>query len=98
MSQHVIAFDQARVADSLPLATARAGKERPARHAFQLRHLQMGDVPAPVASNADRIHMFQMALLVAGSVEVENVEEACIGHCGIPGDFAHGALRIASIL
>ena len=42
----MIAFDQARVADSLPLTTACAGKERPARHDFQLRHFQTCDVPA----------------------------------------------------
>ncbi|MDV3434653.1 hypothetical protein R1H25_04200 [Stenotrophomonas sp. C2852] len=58
MSQHLITFVQARVADSLPLTAARANKKRPAGHAFQLRLFQMCDVPAPVAANADRVHVF----------------------------------------
>ncbi|NUH61048.1 hypothetical protein HUF69_07100 [Stenotrophomonas maltophilia] len=58
----------------------------------------MGDVPAMVATDADGADAVEVAMAVAYRIEIENVEKACIGHCGVPRIFGDAALIAASIL
>ncbi|WP_445683788.1 hypothetical protein ACUDCE_08165 [Stenotrophomonas pavanii] len=58
----------------------------------------MGDVLAVVAADADCGHAVEVAIAVAYCIKIENVEKACIGHCGVPRNFGNVPLIDASIL
>ncbi|ENE2730646.1 TPA: hypothetical protein UM350_004408 [Stenotrophomonas maltophilia] len=58
----------------------------------------MGDVFAVVATDTDCSHAVEVAIAVAYCIKIENVEKACIGHCGVPRNFGDVALLNASIL
>ncbi|UXB21800.1 hypothetical protein K7566_08895 [Stenotrophomonas maltophilia] len=58
----------------------------------------MGDVFAVVATDTDCGHAVEVAIAVAYCIKIENVEKACIGHCGVPRNFGDVPLIDASIL
>lgn len=87
----MVAFDQPRVADRLASPTFGAGEERTARYGLEVRACRVGDVLAAVTSHADSDNAFDVPLLIAHRVDVENVEKTCVWHGRVPRSQLHVA-------
>lgn len=94
----MVAFDQARVTDRLPLAASCACEQGASWHGLQARCLGMRDVSAVVAAYADCVHPFDIAFVAAHDMYIQNVEKASVGHCLVPRTFVRGACRWACIM
>ena len=81
----MITLNQPSIAHCLASPALGTSEKGPTRHGFEAGACRVRDVLAVVAADTDGDDTLDVPLLVAHGVDVENVEETCVWHGGVPG-------------